>query len=123
VEPQSHRNERIAEALREELSELIGYEMSDPRVVNVVVTDVQTSPDKRHAHVHIGLTGESDSAEAVLALENARGFLRRELARRLDMYRVPDLHFQVDVSAELGGRLEQLLKRMKKGRPRDSAPE
>ena len=113
-----HRTERIAEALREELSELVEYEMSDPRVSGIVVTDVQISPDKHHAHVRIGFTPESDAKGALLALEHARSFLRRQLAQRLEMYRIPDLHFEADISADLAGRMESLLKRMKKGRPK-----
>ena len=116
-----HRTERISEALREELSELIGYEMSDPRVAFVAVTDVHISPDKRHAHVRVGVPADGDSKEALQALDGAKQFLRRELAKRLEVYRIPELHFQADLLAESSGRMEHLLKRMKKGRPRDSA--
>ena len=114
-----HRTERIAEALREELSELVEYEMSDPRVSGVVVTDVQISPDKHHAHVRIGFAPESNAEEALQALEHARNFLRRQLGQRLEMYRIPDLHFEPDISANLAGRMEHLLKRVRKGRPRE----
>lgn len=117
-----HRSERLAEALREELSELIGYEMSDPRVMGVVVSNVVTSPDKRHAQVSIGITDGSDPKEAIRALDHARHFLRRELAQRLETYRIPELHFETDVSVALGGRMEQILKRLRRGRPRDETP-
>ncbi len=117
-----HRVERISEALREELSELIGYEMSDPRVASVAVTDVHISPDKRHAHVRIGIPEGGDSVQALMALDHAKNFLRSELGKRLEMYRIPDLHFQADALAESGPRLEHLLKRIKKGRPRDAEP-
>jgi len=114
-----HRTERIAEALREELAELVEYEMSDPRVGGVVVTDVQISPDKHHAHVQLGFAPDADSKEALKALEHARSFLRRELGQRLEMYRIPDLHFEPDISANLASRMEQLMKRIRKGRPKD----
>lgn len=113
-----HRKERIAEALREELAELIEYELSDPRVRGIVVTGVEPSPDKRHAHVRIGFLPESNAEDAMEGLEHARGFLRRELSQRLEMYRIPELHFEADISADLGSRMEHLLKRMKKGRPK-----
>jgi ribosome-binding factor A len=115
-----HRTERLSEALREELSELIAYEMSDPRVGDVTVSEVLTSPDKRHAQVRIGLTGGGDPKEAWEALEHARGFLRRQLSQRLETYRIPELHFEPDVSVTLGPRMETLLKRVRKGRPKDS---
>lgn len=118
-----HRKERLAEALREELAELIAYEMSDPRVSDVTVSEVITSPDKKRAQVRVGLIGETDPAGALEALENARGFLRRELSERLATFRIPELHFEADVSATIGSRMEHLLKRVKKGRPKDAGPE
>jgi ribosome-binding factor A len=118
-----HRTERLAEALREELAELIAYEMSDPRVLDVTVSEVITSPDKRHAQVRIGLPGGADAKDALAALEHARGFLRLQLTERLQTYRIPELHFEPDVSVTLGPRMETLLKRVRKGRPRDSGPE
>jgi len=117
-----HRTERITEVLREELSEMIGYEMSDPRVASAVVTEVHISPDKRHAHVRIGVPADTDTQETLKALENARHFLRRQLAKRLVIYRIPELHFEADISTVLGGKMEHLLKRIKKGRPRDLEP-
>jgi ribosome-binding factor A len=117
-----HRLERISEAIREELAEMIGYEMADPRVGSAIVTDVQISPDKRHALVRIHVSEDSDQKQTLQALDHARSFLRRELANRLDVYRVPELHFEADVASELGGKLDYLLKRIKKGRPRDPEP-
>jgi ribosome-binding factor A len=116
-----HRTERLAGALKEELAELIAYEMSDPRVLDVTVTEVITSPDKRVAQIRIGLTGSGDPKDALEALEHARGFLRRQLSQRLVTYRIPELRFEADVALELGGRMETLLKRVRKGRPRDAA--
>jgi ribosome-binding factor A len=114
-----HRAERISEALREELSELIGYELNDPRVGSATVTDVQVTPDKRHAIVRIGIGSDSDKQQTLAGLEHARSFLRRELAVRLELFRIPELHFEADVATEIGPRMEHLLKRVKKGRPRE----
>jgi ribosome-binding factor A len=116
-----HRTERITEAIREELSEMIGYEMADPRVGSAIVTEVQISPDKRHALVRVRLPDDSAKA-AIEALSHARNFLRRQLAARLTVYRIPELHFEADVASELGGKMEHLLKRIRKGRPRDPEP-
>ena len=114
-----HRIERITEAIREELSEMIGYEMADPRVGSAIVTEVQISPDKRHAMVRVRVADNADSKATIEALGHARNFLRHELASRLTVYRIPELHFEADVSSELGGKMEHLLKRIRKGRPRD----
>ena len=114
-----HRTERISEALREELTELIGYELSDPRVASANVTSLEVSPDKRHALVRIRVDEGADIEQALKGLEHAASFLRREVARRLELFRVPELHFEADIATELGGRMENLLKRIQKGRPRE----
>ncbi len=114
-----HRTERISEALREELTELIGYELSDPRIASATVTGIEVSPDKRHALVRVRVDEGVDVPQAMAALEHAAPFLRREVASRLELFRVPQLHFEPDVATELGGRMEQLLKRIQKGRPRE----
>jgi ribosome-binding factor A len=114
-----HRTERISEALREELTELIGYELSDPRVASATVTSLDISPDKRHALVRVRVDEGVDTKQTLAALEHAAPFLRREVARRLELFRIPELHFEADIATELGPRVDQLLKRIKKGRPRE----
>jgi ribosome-binding factor A len=114
-----HRTERISEALREELTELIRYELSDPRISSATVTGIEVSPDKRHALILIGVDEGSDVQQALLALVHASPFLRHQLAVRLQLFRIPELHFEADVATELGGRMDNLLKRIKKGRPRE----
>lgn len=117
-----HRTERITEAIREELSEMIGYEMDDPRIGSAIVTEVQISPDKRHCMVRVRVGANSDPKATMEALAHARNFLRSQLASRLTVYRIPELHFEADVDSELGGKMEHLLKRIRKGRPRDPEP-
>jgi ribosome-binding factor A len=120
----SHRNERVSEALREELGELIAYELSDPRIGEVTITEVLVSQDMRHAQVRLHLEeSEKDQQETIRALEGARHFLRRQLAERLNLFRVPELHFESDVASAANGRMDHLFKRIRRGRPRDDAPE
>lgn len=116
----SHRSERVSEALREELGELITYELSDPRIGNVMVTEVLLSPDKKQAKVRLHFGDKTnDAAKTIEALEGARHFLRGQLSERLSIFRIPDLHFEADVSPGLNGRMDQLLKRVRRGRPRE----
>ena|SRR5947209_8002399 len=115
----SHRVERVSEALREELGELIAYELSDPRIGDTVITEVLVSPDMRHAQVRLHFsTDEPAQKETIQALDGAKHFLRRQLAERLNLYRVPELHFEADVSLAADKRMEHLLKRIRRGRPR-----
>jgi ribosome-binding factor A len=109
------RTSRVSEALREELSEIIGFETEDPRLLAVDVTEVHVSQDGRHATVRVGLRGtEAEQDAALAALEHAGGFFRHELASRLILRHVPELHFMRDKNAEVESRIDFLIKRAKK---------
>src|SRR4051812_36551441 len=108
-----HRTRRVSDAVREELAEIIGFEMDDPRLSSVSVTSAEVSPDMRHAHVKVAV--ETDQEKKVLAgLEHAKSFLKHELAARLNLRRVPDLHFAVDSHPDADNRIEFLLRRAKR---------
>jgi len=116
-----HRAERVSESIREELEELIGYEMSDPRVGSASVSEVHLSPDFRHAHVQLILRGSAEEQAATLgAINHAKQFLRHQLAERLQLFRTPDLHFEAALAADLGAKVPNILKRIRRGRPRDA---
>jgi ribosome-binding factor A len=115
-----HRTLRVSEAVREELAEIIGFELEDPRLLAVDVTEVQVSPDSRHASVKVAVRGTPrEQAQALAALEHAEGFLRRQLASRLQLRRVPELQFDLDKNPDVEGRIDLLLKRAKKSRGRN----
>lgn len=113
------RSERVAEALREELEEIINYEMGDPRISIEGISEVLLSPDGRNANVRLTMTGDDEKQQGTLdALNHAKGFLKNEVGHRLDLFRIPELHFEASISADLGARVPHLLKRIRKGRPR-----
>jgi len=115
-----HRTLRVAEALREELSELIGFELSDPRLAGTEVTDVQVTPDGRHAHVKVSVRGDERAQnQALAALEHASGYVRHEVATRLQLRHIPELHFERDRYPDVESRVDFLLRRAKKSRARD----
>jgi len=110
---------RVSEAVREELSELIGFEMDDPRVADADVTEVHLSHDGRHANVKVAARGdERRQRECIAALDHARHYLRHELGVRLNLRHVPDLHFEQDRNPDVESRIDFLLKRAKKSRAR-----
>lgn len=114
-----HRHERVSESIREELDELIGYEMSDPRVGPASVVEVHLSPDFRHAIVTLALRGNPAEQRATIeALSHAKQFLRHQLTDRLQLFRTPELHFEAALPANLSARAPQILKRIRRGRPR-----
>jgi ribosome-binding factor A len=113
------RTLRVSEAVREELTEIIGFETEDPRLLAVEVTEVHVSPDGRHATVRVSPRGtEREQQESMAALEHARHYLRHELASRLSLRHVPELHFGRDRFADVESRINFLLKRAKKSRGR-----
>ena len=112
---QPRRSERVTEQLREELAELIENEVADPRVDFVNVTRVQLSGDGKSALVLISpQAGEGREAELLRGLEHAKGFLRRELAVRLQLRYTPDLRFAIDHGPQNAERVETLLQRIQK---------
>lgn len=120
----NHRTERVSAALREELGEMIAYELSDPRIGDAMVTEVLVSPDMRHAQVRLHLSENvNEQRQTIRALDGARHFLRRQLAERLNLFRVPELHFEADIALNGQERMGYLLKRVRRGRPRDEKPQ
>ena len=113
-----HRAQRVSEAVREELAEIIGFEMDDPRLLDISVTSAEVSPDMRHAHIKVAIDGANTKA-AMAALEHARNFLRHELAARLNLRRIPELHFTADTHADADSRIDFLLRRAKRTRAKD----
>lgn len=114
------RSLRVSEAVREELAELVGFELDDPRLRTVTVSRVEVSPDSRHARVKVILDGAEQHQHATLAaLEHASHYLRHELASRLNLRRVPELHFEPERWADADNRVDILLKRARKTRGRD----
>jgi ribosome-binding factor A len=110
-----YRPERLGEMIREELIDVISGELRDPRVGLAQVTEVKIAPDLHVAHVFVSVMGGHEEEEATLrGLIAARGFLRTELARRLQIRQIPELRFELDRSEELGLRLDKLLTRAKK---------
>lgn len=104
------RPERLAEVLREEIMEVVGYELEDPRLFGITVTDVTVSGNLRDAKVFVMVDGnEKEIKEAMKALQHAASYIRRQVALNLNLHHAPHLHFARDTVAENAGRIEQLL--------------
>lgn len=101
------RSQRIAEQIQRELADLLQFEVKDPRVSMVTVTEVEVSGDLAHAKVFY--SAAEGSPELQKGLEKAAGFLRSQLSQRMLMRTVPQLHFVYDASIERGMRLSRLI--------------
>ena len=104
------RKDRVAEQVRRELAELIRTQLKDPRVGMISITEVEVTADYAHAKVFFSTLAGSESLPQVMAgLNNASGFLRRELGKRISIHMTPQLHFVFDQSLERGADLSKLI--------------
>ena len=104
------RPERFAETLREEITEIVGYELSDPRLLSVTVTDVRLSENMRDAKVFVTVEGsESEIRSALSALHKASAFVRQQVAMSLNLRHAPHLHFVRDTIEERAARIDSIL--------------
>mgnify|MGYP000574964305 CR=1 FL=1 len=115
------RQERVAEALREEISALLS-ELKDPRVGFASITRVEMSSDLRHARVYVSVLGDEARKKATMeGLRSATGYIRSEVGRRVRLFRTPEIAFHLDESLEKGARVLKLIEEV--GRSgQDTAP-
>ncbi len=107
----NHRTARISEEIKKELSQMIRDEIKDPRVKGLIsITHVEVSKDLRYAKVFVSqLAGEEEEKSTLKGLENAGGYLRSELAKRLQLRMTPELIFKPDSSMEYGAKINTIL--------------
>ena len=104
------RPERLGEALKVEIGEVVGFELDDPRLEMVTVTDVNVSSDLRDARVYVFVRGSEDEInEALKTLRHASTFVRQQVALNLDMRYAPHVHFVRDTAEENASRVGEIL--------------
>ena len=104
------RPERLGEALKVEIGEVVGFELDDPRLEMVTVTDVNVSSDLRDARVYVFIRGSEDEInEALKTLRHASTFVRQQVALNLDMRYAPHVHFVRDTAEENASRVGEIL--------------
>jgi ribosome-binding factor A len=112
-----NRSYRIADQIQRDLAELI-RELKDPRIGLLTINAVEVSPDYAHAKVYFSLL-VGDPAECETALNEAAGFLRNGLFKRLQIHTVPTLHFHFDRTTERAAELNELIRRANETRAKD----
>jgi ribosome-binding factor A len=114
--PSSVRLQRIADRIREELSEMLIKEISDPRLQQVFVTDVRVDRELAFADVYVSaVEGQARSPDILQGLESANGFLRRNLSSRIKLRSFPRLRFRWDPTPENADHIEKLLSQIRNG--------
>ncbi len=104
------RPERVADMLREEIMQIVGYELEDPRVQAATVTDVRLSENLRDASVYVLVEGtEEEILAALAALRHAAPYIRKQVGFTLQLRHTPEIHFIRDTAEERGARVDRLL--------------
>lgn len=112
----SYRSGRIDEEVRREISTLIRDEIKDPRLTAMIsVTAVKVTKDLRYAKVYVSIfaKSEEEKKENLEALKSASGFVRREIAQRINLRHNPQIIFELDDSIEYGMKIENLIQKTK----------
>lgn len=109
----SKRTQQIGEEIQHILSEIIQYELKDPRVGFATVVGVDVSADLQHAKVRISVLDAAERTETMAALERAKGFMRHQLAQQMrHMRSVPELHLVLDTSLDYSMHIDEVLRQV-----------
>jgi ribosome-binding factor A len=112
-----HHHDRLEDAVREEITALLEGGLADPRIGLVTVNVVELMPKGKTAHIYVAVLGtEEEADEALAALRAAKGYIRHELALRLQARKAPDLMFHLDRSDIIEKKLEAVKQREKKAK-------
>jgi len=113
--PSGVRLQRIADRIREEISEMLIKEISDPRLQQIFITDVKVDRELAFADIYVSaVEGALRSVEILAGLAHASGFLRHELSARIELRAFPRLRFHWDPTPENADHIERLLADLKK---------
>ena len=109
MKKKSGRPQKLGDLIQREVSELIRLEVRDPRVGMITITSVDVSPDMTHAKIYFTVLEKDKLQDTLEGLKRSAGFLRAQLAKRVQMYTTPELRFVYDESVERGDRLSRLI--------------
>jgi ribosome-binding factor A len=112
--PSGTRLQRIADRIRQELSQMLIREISDPRLKQIYITDVKVDKELAFADIFVSaVEGVSRSADVLAGLESASGYIKRNLASRVELRAFPRLRFHWDMTPENADHIEQILAKLR----------
>lgn len=107
----SNRLNRIDEEMKKEISHIITYDLKDPNITGLIsVTKVKVSGDLKYAKVYVSMLNAKDKKQVLAALKKSAGFVRTEVAKRINLRTTPEIIFIFDDSIEYGARIDTILK-------------
>ena len=102
---------RVNEELMKALSQIITYELKNPDVTGMIsVTRVKVTPDLKYAKVYVSIFNSKNIKDTMEGLKKSSGFIRTELAKRINLRNTPELIFEIDDSMEYGAKIDSILK-------------
>jgi ribosome-binding factor A len=110
------RSVRVGDLMREEIADILMHKVKDPRIGFLTVTGVDLSDDLRYAKVFVSIYKDEEREATLKGIETAKGFIRRELGKRMRLKFVPELVFRLDKSIEYGDKIDRLLKEVSETR-------
>ncbi|MFV0440563.1 MAG: 30S ribosome-binding factor RbfA [Lachnospirales bacterium] len=119
------RINRINDEIKKEISKLINYEVKDPRLeAFITVVSVDTTNDLYYCKIYISVFGDENTQKQVLeGLKSAKGFIRRELARRINLRKTPELTFVIDDTLEQAMKIDNIINKISKEYKNDAETE
>ncbi len=111
------RSSRVADVIQKEISQMLLESVKDPRIGFVTITRVEVSDDCRIAKIYFSVAGTSTEREnSIRGLESAKGFVRRELGKRVRLKYIPEIMFKFDPSIEYSIHISEIIQQTKKER-------
>ena len=108
------KQERMNQIILKEVTQIIQFELKDPNVGFVTITDVHVTNDFSYATVYVSFLGKEErNAAGLKALNRSKGFIRSSLAKRLSIRKTPEIIFEIDHSLEQGNKIEKILAEIK----------
>jgi ribosome-binding factor A len=115
MQRKNNRINRIDEELKKELSNIINYEVKNSKVTGMIsVTRVNITPDLKYAKVYVSILNAKNNKETLEGLKQASGFIKTQIAKRINLRITPELVFVLDDSIEYGAKIDSILKDINK---------
>ncbi len=116
----SNRLGRIDEELKKEISNIISYDLKNPNITGLIsVTKAKITPDLKYAQIYVSILNSKDTKETLSALKKSSGFVRTEVAKRINLRITPEIIFVLDDSIEYGERIDKILKEILPEKPKN----
>ncbi len=111
MQKNSNRMNRIDEELKKEISNIVSYDLKNPNITGLIsVTKVKVTPDLKYAKVYVSIINSKNKKNTFTYLKKAAGFVRTEIAKRVNLRITPEIIFELDDSIEYGAKIDSILK-------------